>query len=147
PTSKSTPPRPARNTAKPHWVAQAGRTSSAMGACLAPPAVCTTMSPLVGTAGEDDRGSELVRSLGAGYRPMGPGRGEALEQAAAPEPSSMRPVPIERDLRLDFFRGLSLFFIFIDHIPNNVLSYGTLQAIAFADAAEVFIFISGYTAA
>jgi len=59
----------------------------------------------------------------------------------------MRPVPIERDVRLDFLRGLSLFFIFIDHIPNNALSYGTLQAIAFADAAEVFIFISGYTAA
>jgi hypothetical protein len=65
----------------------------------------------------------------------------------APRPSSMRPVPIERDLRLDFFRGLSLFFIFIDHIPNNVLSYGTLHVIAFSDAAEVFIFISGYTAA
>jgi hypothetical protein len=61
--------------------------------------------------------------------------------------SMMRPVSIERDLRLDFFRGLSLFFIFIDHIPNNVLSYGTLHAIAFSDAAEVFIFISGYTAA
>jgi hypothetical protein len=66
---------------------------------------------------------------------------------AAGARSSMRPVTIERDLRLDFFRGLSLFFIFIDHIPNNSLSYGTLQAIAFADAAEVFIFISGYTAA
>jgi hypothetical protein len=66
---------------------------------------------------------------------------------AAIRPSSMRPVPIERDLRLDFFRGLSLFFIFIDHIPNNVFSYGTLRAIAFSDAAEVFIFISGYTAA
>jgi hypothetical protein len=62
-------------------------------------------------------------------------------------PASMRPVTIERDLRLDFFRGLSLFFIFIDHIPSNVLSYTTLQAIAFSDAAEVFIFISGYTAA
>jgi hypothetical protein len=63
------------------------------------------------------------------------------------EAARMRPVPIERDVRLDFLRGLSLFFIFIDHIPNNALSYGTLQAIAFADAAEVFIFISGYTAA
>jgi len=52
-----------------------------------------------------------------------------------------------RDLRLDFFRGLSLFFIFIDHIPENVLSYFTLHTIAFCDAAEVFIFISGYTAA
>jgi hypothetical protein len=52
-----------------------------------------------------------------------------------------------RDLRLDFFRGLSLFFIFIDHIPENLLSYFTLHSIAFCDAAEVFIFISGYTAA
>jgi OpgC protein len=51
-----------------------------------------------------------------------------------------------RDLRLDLFRGLSLFFIFIDHIPNNVLSYVTLHSIAFSDAAEVFIFISGYAA-
>jgi hypothetical protein len=52
-----------------------------------------------------------------------------------------------RDLRLDFFRGLSLFFIFIDHIPNNFLGYFTMRSIAFCDAAEVFIFISGYTAA
>ncbi|MGE5268706.1 MAG: OpgC family protein [Thiohalocapsa sp.] len=58
-----------------------------------------------------------------------------------PEPSA------QRDLRLDFFRGLSLIFIFVDHIPENVLSYFTLQAIGFYDAAEVFIFISGYTAA
>lgn len=53
----------------------------------------------------------------------------------------------QRDLRLDFFRGLALIFIFIDHIPENVLSYFTLQAFQFYDAAEVFIFISGYTAA
>lgn len=52
-----------------------------------------------------------------------------------------------RDLRLDFFRGLSLIFIFIDHIPENILSYFTIQAVNFFDAAEVFIFISGYTAA
>jgi hypothetical protein len=53
----------------------------------------------------------------------------------------------QRDLRLDFFRGLALFFIFIDHIPDNTLSYATLAAVGFSDAAEVFIFISGYTAA
>jgi hypothetical protein len=53
----------------------------------------------------------------------------------------------ERDLRLDFFRGLALFFIFVDHIPNNTLAYFTLQAVGFCDAAEIFIFISGYTAA
>ncbi|HUH84787.1 MAG TPA: OpgC domain-containing protein, partial [Stellaceae bacterium] len=60
----------------------------------------------------------------------------------------MDPFPRKgRDLRLDFFRGLSLFFIFIDHIPNNFLGWFTLHSIAFSDAAEVFIFISGYTAA
>src|SRR6516165_10254352 len=53
----------------------------------------------------------------------------------------------ERDLRLDFFRGLALIFIFIDHIPENVLSYFTPQAFQFYDATELFIFISGYTAA
>ena len=52
-----------------------------------------------------------------------------------------------RDYRLDFFRGLALFFIFIDHIPDNPLAHLTLHAFALADAAEVFIFISGYTAA
>ena len=51
-----------------------------------------------------------------------------------------------RDLRLDFFRGLALFSIFIDHIPNNVLGQFTMQAAGFSDAAEVFIFISGYAA-
>ncbi len=52
-----------------------------------------------------------------------------------------------RDYRLDFFRGLSLLFIFIDHVPDNKLRYVTLRAVAFSDAAEVFIFISGFTAA
>jgi hypothetical protein len=61
--------------------------------------------------------------------------------------SAARAATTTRDLRLDFFRGLSLFFIFIDHIPDNGLSYVTLHAFSLADAAEVFIFISGYTAA
>lgn len=52
-----------------------------------------------------------------------------------------------RDLRLDFFRGLALFFIYIDHIPGNLLGYFTLHSVAFCDAAEVFIFISGFAAA
>jgi hypothetical protein len=54
---------------------------------------------------------------------------------------------VSRDLRLDFFRGLALIFIFVDHIPENFLSYFTIQAVQFFDAAEIFIFISGYTAA
>ncbi len=53
---------------------------------------------------------------------------------------------MDRDLRLDFFRGLALFCIFIDHLPNNIVSDFTLHSIMFSDAAEVFILISGYTA-
>jgi hypothetical protein len=51
-----------------------------------------------------------------------------------------------RDLRLDFFRGLALFSIFVDHVPDNIVAQFTLQSAMFADAAEVFILISGYTA-
>ena len=69
----------------------------------------------------------------------------ARELPSPPEPA--KAARGTRDLRLDFFRGLSLFFIFIDHIPENLLAYFTLHSIAFCDAAEVFIFISGYTAA
>jgi hypothetical protein len=52
-----------------------------------------------------------------------------------------------RDLRLDFFRGLGLIFIFIDHIPENAFSYLTLANFVFCDAAEIFVFLSGYAAA
>ena len=48
-----------------------------------------------------------------------------------------------RDLRLDFFRGLALFCIFVDHLPDNMVSQFTLQSVMFGDAAEVFILISG----
>jgi hypothetical protein len=53
----------------------------------------------------------------------------------------------ERDLRLDFFRGVALFSIFIDHVAwNSLLGQFTLRGLGFSDAAEVFILISGYTA-
>jgi hypothetical protein len=50
-----------------------------------------------------------------------------------------------RDLRLDACRGLALWFIFIDHIPDNSLSWLTVRNYGFSDASEVFIFVSGYT--
>jgi hypothetical protein len=60
----------------------------------------------------------------------------------------MQPAaPIKRDLRLDFFRGLALWFIFIDHIPDNFASWITVRSYGFSDASEIFVFISGYTAA
>ncbi|HTV28860.1 MAG TPA: OpgC domain-containing protein [Xanthobacteraceae bacterium] len=52
-----------------------------------------------------------------------------------------------RDLRLDLFRGLALWLIFLDHIPENVVNWFTIRNYGFSDATEIFIFISGYTAA
>ncbi|MBE0703631.1 MAG: OpgC domain-containing protein [Afipia sp.] len=52
-----------------------------------------------------------------------------------------------RDLRLDFFRGLANWAIFLDHIPNNAVAWLTSRNYGFSDAADLFVFISGYTAA
>jgi hypothetical protein len=52
--------------------------------------------------------------------------------------------PVERDLRLDLFRGIGLWMIFLDHIPHDVVSWLTLRNYGFSDAAEFFVFISGY---
>ena len=56
------------------------------------------------------------------------------------------PLKVERDLRLDLFRGIGLWMIFLDHIPDDVVSWLTLRNYGFSDAAEVFVFISGYLA-
>ena len=52
----------------------------------------------------------------------------------------------ERDLRIDLLRGLALLFIFIDHIPDNGLAHFTLRNFGFADAAEVFVLLAGFSA-
>jgi hypothetical protein len=57
------------------------------------------------------------------------------------------PAGHERELRLDLFRGLALWLIFIDHVSPDLLSWFTIRSYGFSDAAEIFIFISGYTAA
>ena len=53
----------------------------------------------------------------------------------------------DRDLRIDAFRGIALWAIFLNHIPNNVGSWVTLRNYGFSDAAEVFMFVSGVTCA
>ncbi|BBK44049.1 membrane protein [Allostella vacuolata] len=53
----------------------------------------------------------------------------------------------DRDLRLDFFRGLALWFIFLNHMQYNVLTWATNRNYGFSDATEIFVFISGYSAA
>jgi hypothetical protein len=51
------------------------------------------------------------------------------------------------DTRLDLFLGLANWFIFLDHIPHNMVNWITLRNYGFSGAADVFIFVSGYTAA
>jgi hypothetical protein len=52
----------------------------------------------------------------------------------------------ERDARVDFFRGLALIFIFVDHIPENFFEQFTLHNFGFIDAADVFVGLAGYAA-
>jgi hypothetical protein len=51
-----------------------------------------------------------------------------------------------RDLRVDFFRGLALWWIYTDHIPGNVLGDYSLRNFAMCDATEVFVLLAGYGA-
>lgn len=51
-----------------------------------------------------------------------------------------------RDLRADIFRGLALWFIFIDHVPGNLLGGYTLRNVALCDATEAFVLLAGYAA-
>lgn len=51
-----------------------------------------------------------------------------------------------RDLRVDFFRGLALFCIFLDHIPHDALGRFTVRNMALNDATEIFILLAGYAA-
>jgi hypothetical protein len=71
----------------------------------------------------------------------------AVATREAKAPAITLPAVGERELRLDLFRGLALWLIFIDHLPNNILAWFTIRNYGFSDATEIFIFISGYTAA
>jgi hypothetical protein len=53
----------------------------------------------------------------------------------------------QRELRLDLFRGLALWLIYLDHVSPDLLTWFTIRNYGFSDAAEIFIFISGFTAA
>lgn len=55
--------------------------------------------------------------------------------------------PSSRNLRLDFFRGVALMIIFINHMPQNPLFHYTPSRFGLSDAAETFVFLSGFAAA
>lgn len=51
-----------------------------------------------------------------------------------------------RDLRIDFFRGLALCAIFLNHIPGPATML-TWRHYGFSDAADTFVFLAGLSAA
>ncbi|UWU92173.1 OpgC domain-containing protein [Bradyrhizobium sp. CB1015] len=73
--------------------------------------------------------------------------GTAGAKPRASAPAITLPAIGERELRLDLFRGLALWLIFIDHLPPSLLTWFTIRNYGLSDATEIFIFISGYTAA
>ena len=55
--------------------------------------------------------------------------------------------PSKRDLRLDLFRGLANWAMFLGHVPSSVLAWFSFRNYGFSDGADLFVFISGYTSA
>lgn len=55
--------------------------------------------------------------------------------------------PRMRDPRLDFFRGISMFIIFIAHVPSNYWTLWIPARFGFSDATEIFVFCSGMASA
>lgn len=68
---------------------------------------------------------------------------------ASPPASPLAAGPISgpRDARLDFFRGLSLVMIFLNHVPGTFYEHLTSRNYGLSDAAEGFVFMSGCAAA
>lgn len=55
--------------------------------------------------------------------------------------------PVRRDLRLDLFRGLANWAMFLGHVASPVLAWFSFRNYGFSDGADLFVFISGYTSA
>jgi hypothetical protein len=55
--------------------------------------------------------------------------------------------PSTRDLRLDLFRGLANWLMFLGHVSTSVLAWFSFRNYGFSDGADLFVFISGYTSA
>ena len=58
----------------------------------------------------------------------------------------MNLIGLNRDLRVDFFRGVALLMIFVDHIPGNWIAQFSLRNFALCDSTEVFVLLAGYAA-
>ncbi|MFD2205279.1 OpgC family protein [Kiloniella antarctica] len=68
----------------------------------------------------------------------------SAEQA---QPQAATVMKKERDPRLDFFRGMAMLIIFVAHVPGNYWAKFIPARFGPSDAAEMFVFCSGFAAA
>ncbi len=66
-----------------------------------------------------------------------------MKEIPDPIPKAARP----RDPRLDFFRGIGMFIIFMAHMPGNYYTLWIPARFGFSDATEIFVFCSGMASA
>jgi hypothetical protein len=52
-----------------------------------------------------------------------------------------------RDHRVDFYRGIALVMIFVNHVPGTLWENYTGRNFGFSDAAELFVFLAGFASA
>src|SRR5215469_5057570 len=93
--------------------------------------------------------AQLVRGLVIVYLGIGRPVSSLLKDEqikTGADPMSAILPPKGRDLRLDLFRGFANWQVFINHIPNNIFNWVTTMNYGFSDAADLFVFISGFTA-
>jgi hypothetical protein len=77
-----------------------------------------------------------------------PGYNDVARDSRASSVATVRALhPEGRDLRPALFLGIANWFLFLDHIPDNAVNGVTIRNFWFSGATELFIFISGYTAA
>ena len=53
----------------------------------------------------------------------------------------------DSDLRLCLLLGIAAWFLFLDHVPHNAVGLLTMRNFGFSGAADLFVFVGGYTAA
>jgi hypothetical protein len=70
--------------------------------------------------------------------------GEPLPDVGTPPVSALPRSIKKRSAAVDFFRGLGLLMVYVDHIVPNFWHVVTLKGIGLSDFAEIFVFLSGY---